>query len=319
MKIKKEPVILAAIITALILYLVLRNNDRTNYKLPDIAGIPVAEISGIEISGPAGDLSLKKTDNKWVIGPQGYPADSLKVQGMLEVIEKPVITTMASESKNYSRYGLEKDKKILVKAFSKGSLAREIEIGDTTGDKRQTFIKLSNDYRVYYFPKNIRTIFDKETDDLRDKAVLSFDTKEITKIDITKGAQVVRLILKQAQAEKVNKSPADEEKSETRWEFINGGDADKSSTESFLDALSGVSCKKYLYDVAREALTEPVCTVRMTGKKEYTLSIFAGKDNDNNAYPAISSENSYAFILTDSVIEEILNAPDKLLPKNEKQ
>ena len=317
MKLKKEPVILTVIIAALIVYLVLRSNDRTNYKLPDIAVVPASEISGIDISGPSGDLSLKKTGDKWVLGPQGYNADGLIVQGMLEILEKPVIITMASESKNYGRYGLEKDKKIVVKAYSKGGVAREISIGDTTDDKRQTLICMAGDYRVYYSLKNIRTVFDKKTDDVRDKAVLSFDKNDITNIDITKGNQVIKLTKKQGQAGKADKGSAGEEKSETSWVSVDGRVTDMSSVDAFLGTISGLSCKGYVNDLSRDALGDPICTVRLTGKKEYSLSIFSGKDN--SLHPAISSEDKYTFNLADNVNEEILNSADKLIRKDEKQ
>lgn len=320
MKVKKEPIILAVIIIALILYLVMRNNDRTNYELPDIAKIPASEISGIGISGPSGNLSLKKTDDKWHIDPQGYPADTGKVQAMLEIIERPDVITMVSESKNYARYGLEKDKKIIVKAFSKGRSVREFEIGDTTVDKRQTFIKLSDDYRIYHSPKNIRAAFEKKADDLRDKGVLSFDVKDITDIRITKSAQDVHLKLKQTTAEKnKDKSAAVAEKSESMWQDAEGRDLNKSAVDGLLSMLSRLSCKEYLNDTAKEALADPVCTVLLTGKKKYSLSIFPKKDNDTELYPVTSSDNDYPFRLTNIDAGEILDAPDKIFKKNEGQ
>ena len=318
MKLKKEPIILAVIIIALILYLVMRNKDRTNYELPDIRKIPVAEISGIEISGPEGDLSLKKTDDKWLIDPQGFPADKVKVQDMLEVIKRPVMITMVSESKNYARYGLEKDKKIIVKAFSKGEPVREFEIGDTTDNKKQTFIKISDDHRVYHSLNNIRDPFETEMDDLRDKGVLSFNEEDITGITIAKGDQVLQLTLNQDVQEKSDEEEsAQSEAADMRWQDAEGKDVNESSVEDLLYMLSRLSCNEYLYDIDKEGLTGPLCTVHLTGKKEYTLSIFSKMDDDSDLYPAVSSENDYAFMLKESVAEEIMDAWDNISGNNE--
>jgi hypothetical protein len=307
MKFKKEPAILAVIILMLVLYLVMRSKDRTNYTMPAISKITVSEIDRIEISRPSGAVSLKKSDGKWVVSPEEYPADINSIQAMLEIIEKPVFVTMVSESRNYQRYGLEKGKKISVNALSKGVSVREFEIGDTTDDRHQTYIKLSDDYSVYHSPENIRTLFDKKVDELRSKGVLSFDKKYITGITITKGSEIIQLSLRQVPIEKGHgPDSVTAGKQETRWQDAGGKNIDKSSIEKLLSILSQLSCKEYLYDVTKEGLTEPVCTVRLTGKKEYTVSIFSKKDKDSLLYPAASSENGYPFMLTSKDAENII-------------
>ena len=314
MKSKKEPIILAVLIIGLILYLFMREKDRTNYELPDIREIPVVEISGIEISGPGGNISLKKKDNKWYIDPEGFPADNEKVQEMLEIIKRPVLATMVSESENYARYGLEKDKKIIVEAFKNGTPERVFEIGDTTDDKRQTFIKISDDHRVFHSLNNIRSAFETEIDDLRDKSILSFDKEEITEISITKGDQVLRLVLNPAPQEKSGEEGSDQlEEADNLWQDAEGSEVKQSSVEELLYRLSMLSCEEYIYDITKEGLDGPLCTICLKDEKEYTLSIFSKTDNDSDLYPAVSSENDYAFELKGSDAEEIMNAWDNIL------
>jgi len=85
---KKEYVILLAIIVALSLYLILHNPDRTRYELPVISEIAKTDISRIEISGQDATISLNRKDNKWYLVPEGYTADTDRVQDMIEIIEK---------------------------------------------------------------------------------------------------------------------------------------------------------------------------------------------------------------------------------------
>ena len=89
MKIKKEQIILAVICLALILYLVLRKQDRTHYQLPEVPKIPQTEITRIEISNPDSSIVMKKRDGDWHIDPQKYLANSAYVKRMLDFIEKP--------------------------------------------------------------------------------------------------------------------------------------------------------------------------------------------------------------------------------------
>ena len=78
MKMKKEYLILVAVIVLLSLYLVFHNSDRTQYQLPVIPEIVKKNISKIELSTSRESIVLSKQDDAWAIGPEGYPADLKK-------------------------------------------------------------------------------------------------------------------------------------------------------------------------------------------------------------------------------------------------
>ena len=117
MKVKKQYIILAVLIVALRLYLVFHKRDRTLYELPVLQEVPVAEITKIEISKPDGTtIALEKTDDRWLIAPEAYPAEAGKMSVVLESLGNLTLTALVSESKSYERYGLSKEEKIGVKA-----------------------------------------------------------------------------------------------------------------------------------------------------------------------------------------------------------
>ncbi len=64
MKIKKEYIILAIIITALSVYLVMRRGDRTLYQLPEIAHVDRKEITKLQITKGKTVIVLNKKDNE---------------------------------------------------------------------------------------------------------------------------------------------------------------------------------------------------------------------------------------------------------------
>jgi Domain of unknown function (DUF4340) len=323
MNIKKEYLILVAIILVLSLYIIFYKRDKSHYRLPELPKVMQKEISKVEISKQDTTLVLNKRDNRWGIEPQGYPADANQVKSMLDVIEKLTLTALASESKNYERYKLDGDNKVIVKAWAGDTLRREFEIGKAATTFQHTFVKLSDDYRVYHARGNFRRKFDQTSKNLQDKIVLSFVRSEIKEIHITKGEQSMTIGREQGPVE-VN--PAEEpegkspqsQKGETVWFSADGKRVDESRLDRLLAILSNLRCEKYLDGSKKDDFTNPIYTLRLQGTQDYTLSIFAKMDKDAKNYPAMSSENDFPFLLPGHQVDEIMTNPDEVWRKPDK-
>jgi hypothetical protein len=311
MKIKKEYFILAGILVALILYLVLHRSNRTHYKLPDITKVSGKQISKLEVEKAGKPLVLNKKDNAWHIGPKGYPADSAKVEKMLDVIEELTLTALVSESKNYVRYDLSPDKKITVKAWQGKTLSREFDIGKAATTYQHTFVRLANDPNVYHAIGNFRKEFDQTVDELRDKTVLSFTEKDIREITLTKDKKTT--ILSQTQVPEQEGKTSKEAETQIVWQNADGKKVDKEKVKSLLSFLHRLECETYINDRTKDDFKNPTCVVGLNGDKEYSLSVFAKKDKDDNTCPAISSENDYPFSLSDSKVESITSKIENIL------
>jgi hypothetical protein len=324
MKIKKEYIVLVAVILALSLYLVFRNPDRTHYELPKIPEIAGADISKIEISKQGSTIILNKKDNEWHIEPKGYLADVDKVKAMLDGMEKLTVTTLVSESENYNRYDLDDDKKITVKAWQGDALKRDLEVGKTASSFQHTFVKLSGDARVYHGQGNFRGQFDQTVEGLRDKTVLSFDRNEIQEIHITKGKEVIALKRTEVPVEvstsgkdDAKEAPAPEPQTKKVWQTAEGKEGDEAKIDRLLMTLSNLHCEKYVDDKKKEDFSEPVWTALLKGAKDYTLSIFSKKNKDANDYPAISSQIDYPFLLPKWQADRLMKKPEDMLKKPE--
>ncbi|MDY6970781.1 MAG: DUF4340 domain-containing protein [Thermodesulfobacteriota bacterium] len=318
MKTKKEFIILVAIIIALSLYLMLRNPDRTNYQLPETPTVAAKDITRMEITRKDSSINMKKKLDTWHIVPQEYVADTQKAKEMLDAIEGLTLTALASEAKDYGRYDLTSDKRITVRAWAGDTLKSEFDVGKAASSYRHTFVKIVGDHRVYHAKNNFRGKFDQSLEDLRDKAVLSFEKEEIREIGFTKDKESIVLIRKELPAETDidQDSEAKDQtppKTETVWESAEGKKADESEVGSLLSTLSSLRCDAYVDDRKSEDYTDPVFTVRLNGEKGYTLSIYDKTDKEDKKYPTISSENDYPFLLSDWQAEKIMAAPDKIL------
>jgi len=168
MKIKTEYIILLAVILALSLYLSLRKSDKLSYELPRLPAVAKMDISKIEITKKGAPVILNKVNGGWNIGPQEYQADADKVTNMLGIIENLTLTAMVSESRDFSRYELDDEHKITVKAWSAEKLGREFDIGKVAPSYRHTFVRLKGNDCVYHARENFRHTFDLGVEDLRE-------------------------------------------------------------------------------------------------------------------------------------------------------
>ncbi|HEA67478.1 MAG TPA: DUF4340 domain-containing protein [Desulfobacterales bacterium] len=324
MKLKKEYPILVAVVIALVLYLVLRNTNRIHYQLPDVPQVDGKQITKLEITRSGKLILLNKKDNNWFVGPDNYPADSNKVKSMLEIVEKLILTTLVSESKNYFRYDLSGDKKIVVKAWAGNRLDREFEIGKAATTYRHTHVKLSADPNVYQAQGEFRRRFDQSIDDLRDLTVLSFDQDDIREIQITEGKTLIVVIqkdFKESAGEKTdpNTKSDQETKAEKIWETPDGKKVDMSKLKRFLSTLSRLKCEKFIPNNKKTEFKDPIYEIQLKGTKNYSLSLFAKEGKEEKIYPAISSENDYPFYLADHQVDDLKTNIKKMLePESEK-
>jgi hypothetical protein len=322
MKIKKEYIILVALIVALSLYLILRNPDRAHYRLPELPHFSAEDISSIEISKADKAFTLNKKDEQWYIAPKEYPADTNKIKSMTDVIEKLTLTALVSESENYERYDLTDDKKITVKAWTGDTLRREFEVGKAATTFRHTFVKLGGDHRVYHAQKYFRDTFDQTVDNLRDKNVLSFDKAEIAEIHITKADQSMVLQRREIPVEvsaseemdsQTESATKGEPEIETVWQNADGEKVNPSKISNILSTLSNLHCTKYVDDSKKEDFKDPIYNIQLKGAQEYTLSIFEKIDENDSNYPALSSDNDYPFFLSQAQADNIMNSPEELV------
>jgi hypothetical protein len=328
MKLKKEYIILSVIIVALILYLVLHKTDGTHYQLPVLSEISGNRITRLEI-GKAGDtIVLNKKDKTWYIGSEQYPAASGKIKNMLDVIAKLTVTALVSKSQNYIRYDLNADKKINIKAWEGKTLAREFEIGKAATTFQHTFVKLEKDANVYHARGDFKHKFDQTIDKLRDKTVLSFEQNDIREVHISKAGSKIVISQKEIpvtgvegeeKGVKAKSSPT--KKTERIWQTAENKKLDESKVKRLLSSLSKLDCEKYINDSKKEDFQNPDYFIRLKGADEYSISIFAKTDTDKDAknHPAISSENDYPFLLSDSQVDNVKTIIEEMLAANDRK
>jgi hypothetical protein len=322
MKIKKEYLILILIIAALSAYLFMRSLNRTHYQLPEIPSLDPNKITKIEISHKEVSIVLQKKDNQWYLDPPGYPADASRVKDILRVLEKFRLTALVSEAKDYSRYDLDPEKRINVKAWLGDTLQRNFDIGKTAPSFRHTFVRLDDDSRVFHASDSFRSKFELTVDNLRDKNVLSFKPADIHEIQINRDQTSVKLVRSEApvspsvsQNEKADTAPSAALKFE--WQSSDGKKGNDQNISRLLTALGSLRCEQYIDDRDKESFSNPIYTVKLKGAQDYQLDIFAKLKQDDKNQPAVSSAIDYPFFLSGSQAQQIMINPEEMLKNPE--
>jgi len=318
MKLKKEYIILAVVIVALVAYLVSRKQDRSLYDLPEIATVEPKKINRVELLRGEDTITFRKQGSEWTISPENYLADPVKVKDMLTVVESLTLTELISESKNYQRYDLDAKDGIQLKCWAKDDLIFEILIGKAAESFNHTFVKLPDDQAVYHANGNFRNKFDMEIGDFREKTVLAFDKETIDVLDIQAGGEAETYTKQEtppdpAEAKDGETPAAQDAGSKPKWVNDKGEDADAGKITSLISALSNLKCEKFIEGKSKSDFSDPVHTLTLTGVKEYTLRLYAEMEVDGESFfPAVSSENNYPFLMTQWRSENLIKKPADL-------
>jgi hypothetical protein len=313
MKIKKEYLILAAVIFGLSAYLFYRSADRTHYTLPKLPALAAADVTKVQMTRGGETVTLARKEGRWVIEPQGWAVDPKTAQEILEAVSGLSLTALVSESRSYAVYELDDERKANVKAWQGDQLRREFDVGKAAPSFRHTFVRPAGDERVFHAQDNISFRFRMAVDDLRDKAVLAFKPEEIEEIRITQAASTTTLTRKKEEAAAGQATPA------TAWVGSDGRTAETGAVQSLLTALSNLHCDKFITDRDKASFGAPGLTIALKGDKDYSLMIFAPLSADSKDRPAVSSGSDYPFTLAEHQVNELMTGEAYFKQEEKKQ
>jgi hypothetical protein len=312
MKGKKEIAILFFIMAVLVFYIKSEKRAKTTYDLPDIPKIETGDVSKLTIKNKDSEIVLLKENNAWLVGTQKYPADSSTVEKMLIQVTDISLTALVSESKSYSIYDLDNDRKIVVRAFKGDEIIRTISIGKPASSHRHTFVMIGDDHRVFHAEGNIQADFSRTVPDLRDKKVMAVQD-EISELSLQMGDKKMTIVKATAPVsvdvneEKTGEQPLDEG---PKWKTVDGTPVKDSEIDSIISSLSDYQCDNYIEGKTKQDFTSPVYTAVFKGTKEYSISFYEKQDEK---YPAVTSESEYPFIVSEWKAKKIMKELDSLI------
>lgn len=192
MKKTAEYIILVVVIIALALVLVWQQHakQKNAYYLPQPPTFTAQDLTRMEIKTPEGELSLaRNSEGAWVLMPQGYPVEERLSNIMEEGLANFKLTAIVSESaSDYARYELDDAKKIAVTAYAGETKVLDMDLGSVVaGNFRHNYVKMAGDPNVYHGRGNLRTFFDTNEFELRQKQILNFNLADIEAVVLNFG------------------------------------------------------------------------------------------------------------------------------------
>ncbi len=301
---KKEYLILIAVIIFAGSYLLLHKENRDNYKLPEIEDINTSKLTGIIINSSNGNIKFIKKGESWVLTDKEFPADSSSVQDMFDTLKTFKLTTLVSQKKDLQRYELDEKKHVHVKLMEKSKTIFEFTIGKLAPSFNHTFVMLANNNNIYHAKGSFRGDFNKTLDDFRDKKVLEFPEKSIKQFSIDKDEKTETFTSKQEKGE--------EKEDNTTWSSKNKQSVDKEAVSDLLSTISYLKCENYPAAPDKSSLKnqKPLCRIQLESENTIELTLYK---NDKQDFIGISSMNDYLFSLSESDGKKIVENIEKLL------
>ena len=280
----------AAVLIALVLFIVLRKSDRMQYGLPDTPVISEGEIDSISIRfGDGGEVALRRGDPAWTIAPEGDAGESVPVDDRLESFAGFKITDLVSTSGHYDRYELDKENKLIVTASADGKELLTFDLGKRAPSYNHTYVAVG-DGQVYNAATDLRRVFDKDTDSLRDLRVFAFAKDAIVEITASLPGMEVKLT-------KSSPTIGTGDSAVTGAATWRAQDREEWPTESideFLDRLDDLSCSEFAEESTPDG-SEPLLSLNLQGREGYRFSLLA---EEETGFRATSSQTPYEFYIT---------------------
>lgn len=298
---KKEIIILLAVIVALSSYLFLRDTDGTGYELPVLETVSTGDVDRLEIQAEAETLLFEKQGDGWTVDLEGFPAKKEAVTNLVKTAGDLTLTAMVSESASYNRYDLGPDKARTVRLFNGETLLREIAVGKAAPSLGHTFVTVEGDKKVYHAKGNFASQFTTDPARFIDTKVFSFTADEVTALSVTQGEKTMHV-------SPTSQPGTDEGKPETIWQDGTGASVDKTKVTNLLGTLTNLSCEKWL--VKKEEGT-PRATLTVTTDRPHTLALFGDAPKTGTA-----SDTPFAFVLSDATDARIMDALTALIQNN---
>ena len=307
---KKEYIILAVAIVALVLYLMLKDTDKTHYEIPGLDAPDKEQITRLDIGGPSGTFALKRSGDAWKSDPEGYPLDKSKVDGMLDAISGLDIVSLVSEAESYVQYDLGNEKRVIVEVSGIEKSLLKFDIGKVASTRRHTYVKLVDNKNVYQVSGNIRRTFDVGISSLRDKKVLTLDRDAITGLTVEAGGEKFSLTKVSRPVEPVEEGGAPPQ-ALTAWITADSTEADGTIVNGILGRVVNLQCDGFPEDDQQIDPGGPAFTLIFHGAEPDTLSIYGL--SGEKTFLATSSQYDFPFMLSEWKIKQIKKTPSEVM------
>lgn len=242
-------------------------------QLPAVAKDAITKIA---VARAGGEYALEKKDDAWRLQPGDYSADTKAIDRALDTLVKlGGGVALSRQSSSYKKFEVEDNALRLTVSTAAGE-AWSLLVGKDSADKRGNYVRRFDDSTVYALPARLKSTFDKEAKQWRDRTIVEFDKTAATAISFVGSDPTIRVDLA---------------KTADGWEFAApptdlpaGYRLDSTVVDRVVSSLARLSATEFDDEPvsADRGLDPPqqTVTVKLTDATEITVQVGATKDRN---------------------------------------
>ena len=308
----KKYIVLISIIVVLSAGLVLTILFKDKgYSIPTLKAIKT-DIVNIEITKAGETIKISKKDDKWFINDE-YNANQNAVSNMAYSINSMAINDLVSrgDEVTMSRYSLDAENVLSVVAFDdKNKKVRHFSVGSKGDVGYQVYGQIDGDKNIYTISSdnNLRDLFDKNIDGLRNKTISSVIVGNINNLGITK--KDITYTLNKVSPEATSETNDVPVPSYWQATWNNNETVDSVLISSVLYALSNIEANGFLNDSSEKTEILYEITINSTDKP---ISFTLFDANSENQYEVSLTLESTRYFISEEVAKRVIDNIENIL------
>jgi hypothetical protein len=261
-----------------------------------VFGVDSEKIEEITVKSESGERTTvrKSGEGGWeIVAPTKGQADVSEVSGLLTNLSTLEVQSVVDENPpDLKEYGLAEPR--VEVTFKADGQEHALQIGQKTPPGSDLYAKRANANRVFLISSFLDSTFNRNTFDLRDKAVVKVDRDKLDAVEVSAGGRSLRFA-----------------KSGSEWRIAQPveGRADFSAVEGLVGRMSGLQMKSVANaeggDLKKFGLEQPAATVRMhSGSSQATLLV-GGKAEEEGSVYVKDAARPAVYTADASILEEL--------------
>lgn len=238
-----------------------------------------ADVTGLELSSPAGDVKLVQREGVWTLAaPFQARAMGGEVDKLVSSLTSLRAVDVASEDGgDLASFGLDQPttRATLITGDGEKATRHDLLFGRIDEGQKRIFVRDAGRAPVFVVSSYSVDGLKKSAGDLRDKKVLAFEKDAVRRVELRGAAGDIRIA---RTGDTKGDAPKDAKAEAGRWviEAPAPGEADQANVNQMLITLAGLEAKAFLDGDQRplpidSGLEEPELEVRLVGESDGEL------------------------------------------------
>lgn len=237
------------------------------------------------------ELELTRQGERWLVGPQGYPADEELLAELLGTLRELGEREVISGRGNYRQYELTGEGARQLTFFQEGTEILSLTLGANAAAGEAVYGRLNGRPEVILLPRSLRESTPLDASEFRETMMGSIAEEAIREATLTVAGSVAITLTAVAEPEIADGATRMEEIAAS-WQSVGGDNLEPQDIRDFLLELENIRAREFL-DGPPEADPFATVTIELAGGGREELRFFPPTGDD--LVPVVSSTSAYPF------------------------